>query len=206
MHTIELFGIPIYRKMLEGSGLDIVQKELFEACESVKFAQNRHWTSNTHELSENPFNECILTKNECNNFLRHLDFCIKQYLNTLPNSEVSNNLSKHPNYRITASWFTKTKKGQHAHLHSHGDADIAGVYYVQSNNQDGELSLRNPNVMLQSNYVMSMINPDKLIMPEVGALYLWPGMIEHQTATNKTDHERISLSFNIRFNSFMDQE
>jgi hypothetical protein len=53
---------------------------------------------------------------------------------------------------------------------------------------------------------MSMINPDKLIMPEVGALYLWPGMIEHQTATNKTDHERISLSFNIRFNSFMDQE
>jgi len=80
------------------------------------------------------------------------------------------------------------------------------VYYVQSNNQDGELSLRNPNVMLQSNYVMSMIDPDKLITPEVGALYLWPGMIEHQTATNKTDHERISLSFNIRFNSFMDQE
>ena len=81
MHTIELFGIPVYRKMLEGTGLDIVQKELFEACDSVKFAQNRHWTSNTHELSENPFNDCILTKNKCNNFLRHLDFCIKQYLN-----------------------------------------------------------------------------------------------------------------------------
>ena len=50
---------------------------------------------------------------------------------------------------------------------------------------------------LCGNYVFSNL-PGKQPMPiQKGLLMLWPGPLRHGTVVNKTDNERMSLSFNI---------
>ena len=39
-----------------------------------------------------------------------------------------------------------------------------------------------------------------------GVLGLWPAILDHSTEANETDHERISLSFNICFSKLEQQE
>jgi len=41
---------------------------------------------------------------------------------------------------------------------------------------------------------------DQNVAPlEQGLIILWPGYLSHRTFVNETDHERLSLSFNIKF-------
>ena len=102
-------------------------------------------------------------------------------------------------WMIVESWMTKTLKGRCAREHSHGAADISGVYYLDTNGNDGNLILCNTNRHLESNVLLTtMISSGDLKMPlETGMIFLWPGQMRHKTLINETDHERVSVSFNI---------
>ena len=192
MPTQGWFPTPVYSDMLEGVEYDEVQQELFSAYEKLKFGQNPNWSRDTHELNENAFNQDILTKLKCKKFLTVLDTHLNLYLDQIGCTYTRK-------YRIDHSWFTKTKHGHHAHKHDHGSSDISGVYYLQTNEKDGNLLLQTPHQSLQSNWIYSIINQDTTFPLAQGTIGLWPGNIVHGTETNKTQHERISLSFNIRY-------
>ena len=101
---------------------------------------------------------------------------------------------------ITQSWFTKTKHRKFAHLHDHGSSDLSGVYYVQTNGEDGNLIFEDPMRSYATNYIFQSItgvNPE--LPPKNGLIALWPSMIQHRTQPNPTQDVRISLSFNISF-------
>jgi hypothetical protein len=200
MSTHMQFGVPMYGRQATGSGLDLLQDELYSACNAKKFANNPNWNKGTHELSEDPFNDCVLKKHNCEKFLKHLDWCVQQYIKGIDDGDQIYQGGPNPTYKIQASWFTKTKKGQHAHMHAHGAADIAGVYYLETNGNDGNLYLKNPlSVLCGSNFILGRTYNDITVPLKTGFLYLWPGFIQHGTAENKTDDDRISLSFNIHF-------
>lgn len=182
------FPIPFYKRQAEGSGLDALQEELWSACNLKDFSHREDWNKGTHRLSENAFGDCVLTRYNCVKFLKHLDFCIFNYVSCDPK----------PKYTITSSWFTKTLIGEHAHMHDHGGSDISGVYYLQTNGQDGNLYLNSPLGMLSRNFVMGGERMSISVQPKQGLLALWPSFIFHGVAENKTDSERISLSFNIK--------
>ena len=101
---------------------------------------------------------------------------------------------------IRDSWFTKTLHNKYAHLHDHGSCDVSGVYYLKTNGEDGNLLFRDPYNACATNYIYQVTTSNDSTLPlEQGLIAFWPGMIQHRTQPNKTQHERISLSFNISF-------
>lgn len=98
------------------------------------------------------------------------------------------------------TWMTKTIKGKHAIEHSHGDADISGVYYVQTNNRDGNIYFRSPVRIGEGDNrcFEHLTHCNVSITPEVGKLMMFPGWLRHGVRENQTDSERISFSFNIK--------
>ena len=188
------FPTPVY---IEGSNDETIQKELLEVYNKLEFSQIEGWSPHTHELNQYPFGRNILKEYECYNFLDFLDSHIKRYLQAIgfegqygPNQE---------QYVIDGAWFTKTKKGKYAHIHNHGSNDLSGVYYLQTNGKDGNLIFKSIHEYLQSNYIFEHTVEDISLPVEKGLIALWPGILNHGTQVNETDHERISLSFNIQF-------
>ena len=192
MPTHGWFATPVYVDQLEGDEYKQVQQELFLAYEKLEFGQNPAWSGDTHELNENPFNQDIITKLECNKFLQVLDNHLNLYSDQI---ECDTNRE----YRIDNSWFTKTKTGQYAHSHDHGSSDISGVYYLQTNRNDGHLMLQTPNQVAVSNFVYGVVNREMEFSLGQGIIGLWPGNLVHRTETNKTGDDRVSLSFNVRY-------
>ena len=130
---------------------------------------------------------------ETPNFCRFVEECVIDYAQEL-------GMKAMIPFAITESWFTKTSKGQHAPLHAHGNSDISGVYYLQTNGNDGRLALRNPLNCANSNFI-SFINSmkwgEKLMPLKPGLLLMWPAFLEHGTFVNETPADRISFSFNV---------
>ena len=117
-------------------------------------------------------------------FLKHLD----QYLTDV-NSAVTD-------VEVIASWLTKTRKGQSIEPHSHVDKDISGVYYINTNGDDGDLILYSPNPAVDTT---KFINSGNMlsIKPKAGQIVFFPSWILHSTTRNRTDNERISLAVDM---------
>ena len=188
---IGVFSIPVIFKQAKDDVFDNIQNELLSVIEGIDFEHIDGWSKENCLLSPNPFNSNILVDNNCNYFLKFLDDCIVEYMGQVTGRRGAFG------YQIQESWITKTLKGQYAQDHQHGDADISGVYYINTNGEDGNLMFDNIHSQLCGNYVFANL-PGKQPMPlENGLLMLWPGPLRHGTAVNKTDNERMSLSFNV---------
>jgi len=192
-----LWPTPIYENLAQGNEYDNIQEELNTTIKRLNFSQYGDWKTsinpNTLELSDDPFNNNILDQYNCFNFLNFLDRCIEEYLCLID--------AKKTSYKIDSSWITKTHKGQNAQAHSHGLSDISGVYYVNTNGEDGNLRFEYIHHLLESNYIYSAVGStpmDRVRAPLYnGLILLWPSNVRHGTEVNTTDHERLSLSFNI---------
>ena len=107
------------------------------------------------------------------------------------------------NYDIVESWAAKFGPGEYAHIHNHGYADIAGVYYYkrplskQQREGNGNIFFTAPGPEYTSNPFYAKMARASWYFPE-GTLVLFPGFLPHGVETNETDKDRISLSFNIK--------
>ena len=211
MSTEGWFSIPLHSEKAEGEEYDKIQKELFDTYNQLEFSQNPDWSADTHELSPNPFGCCTLFEYNCTNFLGFLNRVLENYITNVyeqfrPRADRGDappyDSSKlEYRYAVTSSWFTKTTKGKYAHEHDHNGSDISGVYYLQTNGNDGNLVLTNPLRMLSNNFIMFMTSRDQKVVLEQGRLVLWPSYIKHRVETNTTDDDRVSISFNIKITS-----
>ena len=106
-------------------------------------------------------------------------------------------------------WFLFTPPGDRIAVHTHPGAVLSGATYLQVPDGDcGSLSLRRN--ILESHCYLSMgsystgsrgQNPITFgsysYPPLVNKIILFPGWTPHEVSVNRTDEERISLSFNI---------
>lgn len=77
--------------------------------------------------------------------------------------------------------------------HIHG-GDISGVFYLKVPENSGNIVFVNPAVRSESHRIRIKnlsVRPDKL------ALFLFPSWLEHYVEPNRSDEDRISISFNI---------
>ena len=198
MPVHNIFPTSVYAKQLLGSKQGKINQELYSVYNPDKMVQNTSHTHNhtsSHEVScdddGNMFSMNIVK--ETPNFCRFVEQCIINYAQEL-------GMQAMIPFAITESWFTKTSKGQHAPMHSHGNSDISGVYYLQTNGNDGALVLKNPMTCTNNNIIMFLSNMkwgQKRMPLKEGLLLLWPAFLEHGTFVNETPEDRISFSFNI---------
>ena len=192
------FPTPIYWNYL--NNLETIQNEFESVFDDLKaqdkFQFVKQWNNRSQLLSDNTFTHNLIDDYMLIAFKEQLFFHVEQFI-----KEMGSMGGKIPKYAITTSWMTITPKGHQSHIHSHGPSDISGVYYYKTNGQDGGIFFQNPNNRILERTRVFYDSAYKHISyaPEVGKLLLFPGWLERGTAENKTDHERVSVSFNIIF-------
>lgn len=185
---------PIYECELENPQLSEIQKEFLDILKNKKETDSFSdpWNDNRIQVTDN-FKVNLINEYALNSFKNKLNICIEDFLKGL-NQKILD-------YNITDCWMTKSLKNNYGHIHNHMPSDISGVYYVKTLDGDGDIFFENP---LQISYssmlgVNSIFHPSYCSKSKVGKLILFPGWINHGINTNKTDFERVSVSFNIKF-------
>tara|TARA_B100001094_G_C18105159_1_gene757956 strand:+ start:66 stop:707 length:642 start_codon:yes stop_codon:yes gene_type:complete len=187
-----LWATPIYQNQAKDKEFDEIQEELNTIISKLKFEEAKGWGPHSHDLSENAFDTNFLYDNKCLKTLGFIHKCLMEYLRMI-------NAQDCP-YALDGAWITKTKKGKFAYPHSHGFSDVSGVYYINTNGEDGNLMFENINDALGGNFIYNCLGGGKVPAPlGNGIMLLWPSTLRHQTQENTTDNERVSLSFNINF-------
>ena len=186
-----IFPLPIFLDEAEGSEYTDIQKELTDTKHTLKFNDSGSYMI----LNENPFNSNFLIESGCHHSIKFINKTVDKFVTSLY-GEYDKDIFK---WAIIESWMTKTIKGRCAREHSHGSYDISGVYYLDTNGNDGNLIFTNINHNLEGNMLLNklLINGDVAMPLKNGTIFLWPGQLRHKTLINETDHERVSISFNI---------
>lgn len=96
------------------------------------------------------------------------------------------------------SWITKFDYNDYGNIHTHGGNDISGVYYIQTNQKDGNFIIESPNSAV---YGMTNLQSDSIytIKPKEKKLILFNSWLPHGVGRNLYKEPRMSLSFNIKF-------
>mgnify|MGYP001322175813 CR=1 FL=1 len=101
-----------------------------------------------------------------------------------------------------------TERFAHNNFHSHSGYFISLVYYLKAQEDNGDLTLVNPNQLAE--FVVGAI-PDKMItefnlfnsnrlniVPFTGMLVSFPAYVQHYAHSNKGKDTRISMAFNAQ--------
>jgi len=189
--VVPAFVTPIYRGSV--NEYDDIQSELESCIEKIEFGMVSGWGS-THWLSDPSFNSNLVSDFNLDKFAAEIDIHVKNYCQSVGYRPKDGTELK---YRIVSSWFALFKRGNYAHIHNHGISDIAGVYYFKKSGDDGNLFFCTPNKSIDSSVLLK--TGRMVVNPTEGDFLLFPGWLDHGVQTNDTDDERVSVSFNIRF-------
>jgi uncharacterized protein (TIGR02466 family) len=113
-------------------------------------------------------------------------------------------------YEITGCWATVLSHGASHKLHSHPNNFLSGVYYVRTREGADTINFHDPrkqtSVIRPPVVELTAENTDQVVVRvRDGTLLLFPSYLEHSVDANRSDDERISISFNLMFASFAQQ-
>jgi len=100
---------------------------------------------------------------------------------------------------ITQCWSNITRKGERHHEHTHPNSIISGVFYFQNNSKLPPIRFRRDvnRELLLNHKVKNNFNSDiYMLSAESGELLLFLSTLEHSVLENKSEEDRISISFN----------
>ena len=182
------FPTPVFVDLADSQ----IQKEIEEQYfgkekEILKGIKKESWGDNidaTYSLNGDLLKEFQLNKLE-----GYINDCVRSFLNHLQ-SDVKQIKRLH-------SWVNYSSKYQYQNQHNHMPAKISGVYYIKSNEKDGNLRIHSP-----IRHLPQLVNDTNLSFnlveytPQAGKIVLFPSWVEHSVRPNMTDDTRISISFN----------
>ena len=189
------FPCPIYQNFLDESSFLEIQTKSFEYIEKNKEKFQYGWSSNTLttfiyqvENHQKHFIENEILKNE-----------IKQHVSNY--FDIWKFETKKVDATIKEMWLNIAKEGGYQEEHTHGAAMFSGVLYLQVNEESGYFQFINPLPSEATLMQCSNIFTDSYtIFPKNGMIVLFPGWMKHRVLSNKTNQDRISISFNIKIN------
>ena len=104
--------------------------------------------------------------------------------------------------KITGMWAIINKKNASNSMHIHSNNYISAAYYVRAPKNCGDIVFYDPRFAATYRYP-KISKTNKLnsnivsFQPKEGMLVLFPSYLQHSVNANKTDEERIVISFNI---------
>ena len=188
-----LFPTPVWTLQLEN--YKSVNEEMFDY---IKSKQKKDATgiskSNVKGWHSNDFN---LNDKEPQNFIAFILPSIEQIMTDM-NWEKDKQTAK-----INNMWAIINTGGSANLRHQHGNSTISGAYYVRAPIDSGDIVFYDPRPapvyshpnIVKPNLLNAQVNG---ISPKEGALVLFPSYLDHSVNENKSNEERIVISFNIR--------
>ena len=183
-----LYATPVYSNFAKD--YQSLNYHIDKVIDKVDFNYKKEWGA-THYISTDFMKRInIIKKLGLNKIEKEIDTHLRNYCNDLDFTMRD---------YVLESWFAKFEKGNYAHIHSHGHADISGAYYYKTNGEDGKFWFESPNPYLSTSKCYTSLSQRWEYKPQEGKILLFPGWLKHGVKTNNTDNTRISLAFNICF-------
>lgn len=120
--------------------------------------------------------------------------------------------SLHADYRelvVTGCWGNLSRPGDSHHEHSHPNNYLSGVYYVRTAPGGDSISFADPRP--QAHVIAPRLtkpSPETAstvtLEARAGRLLLFPGWLRHFVGVNGAAADRISISFNLMFDDFVE--
>ena len=183
------FSVPILYYDLDQKDLDLVQTEIDQAMPDI-----------LQQDLANPWEDTVLTTFKYSvdhpNIIKEkeLDHLEKIILDQSTLFCIAYNLNY--NFLVKESWVNICEKGGFQFEHQHLPFLLSGVYYYKASGDEGDIQFTSPNPWLDRNTYP--FGHDKVFYkPVTGRLIIFPSYLQHLVKINNTEHQRISLSFNI---------
>lgn len=113
-------------------------------------------------------------------------------------------------FEITGCWASISAKGTPHGIHSHPNNFLSGVYYVQTHEGADTINFHDPR--MQTGIIRPPVtrltaeNTDQVVVKvKNGTLLMFPSWLQHSVAPNKSDQNRISVSFNMMFSAYAER-
>jgi uncharacterized protein (TIGR02466 family) len=139
------------------------------------------------------FNSGTLTeKNEFDFFFQSISTLITEFFSQL---------DFRGTWAFANAWSSVYPKGSWVPSHCHPGAHWSGVYYVSASDGCGDLLLSDPKEYASVNDPAGFRwrgDHQMSVTPADGKLCVFPGYLKHQTQPNRSDYDRIIISFNIQ--------
>jgi uncharacterized protein (TIGR02466 family) len=108
---------------------------------------------------------------------------------------------------LTGCWANVLGKGAAHRLHNHPNNFLSGVYYVRTNPGAEAINFHDPRnqtgIIRPPVVELTAENTDQVVVRvENGTLLLFPAYLQHSVDVNRSEKERVSVSFNLMFSSF----
>ena len=196
LFPVTVLEVDIDQSLLLNNQLLSMIKNLFENSTSNRVLSH-HWKHNIQEsthskLGYSSFNESDISKDP--NFKFFFD-AITPTIN-----EFFQQLDYTSKWKFENSWSNIYPKGAYVPTHDHRGVHWSAVYYVQADNNCGELLVIDPkeyalsyepeNTKYRGNHLSSFV-------PVPGKLIMFPGYLKHESDPNQSDSDRIIISFNV---------
>jgi len=106
-----------------------------------------------------------------------------------------------PQLELYNIWININPPNAYNHLHNHTNSVLSGVYYVDAQEGQGNIQFERsdngeyhiPTQVEKGTYYTST---RATYASKSGALYIFPGWLKHSVQSNKSNSDRISISFN----------
>ena len=189
--TTNLFPSVIHQ--FDVNGFDNIQNQLIDYAYNLKKKDSEGVIYSNHGGWQSP---SFIVKDE--NDLLH-SFLIN-CLSNFPN------IDKSINFEVDA-WININKKGDYNEKHNHPNSNLAGVLYLKCPKDCGNIVFDSPVGFQSYQEILSYTKKFKEynnvfqsyeFYPAEGKMLVFPSHLLHVVQANKSNEDRISVSFNIR--------
>ena len=109
---------------------------------------------------------------------------------------------------VTSAWVNINSPGAYNVRHSHPESNLSGVLWVKCPKDSGNIEFLNPTAHQSYTEIEAYIDKFKeknlvyqsyWFNPIEGRMMIFPSHLEHEVTQNKSNEDRISISFNVTF-------
>ena len=185
-----IFPVPIH--IFDVNGFEEIQNQLIDYAYNLKKEDNGVSISNYGGWQSSGFE--IVNEDDV---LHHF---IINCLSGFPVIKKSTNIKIH-------AWVNINKPGDYNVKHNHPGVDLAGVLWIKIPKNSGDIIFESPysfdsyrEIYSYSDEFKNSFNIDYTYYfpPFEGRMLVFPAHLQHQVKENKSNEDRISVSFNIR--------
>ena len=188
------FFVPLYRRKISNDSLQIIKQDVSSFIQNNQDKFKTPWRCDTLTTINYPIKENINSTTLFNEIKISTEEYIEQwgFENPLP-------LENH------CTWVNISPPNQFQEVHNHLSPTeknlFSGVIYIESTPNSGNLILCNPLEKLIATHPHAKSLPTVIeVEPEEGVMICFPAWLDHFVNPNKTNQNRISVSWNIKLN------
>ena len=181
----ELFSIPVYQNKIN---IDCKKLETLAYEEQKKDTIGRCKSNNGYQTNDLDFNIYKFLFDEVSKHAEEFFKCFNHKVDL----------------KYLNAWINISGNKDFNRLHNHQQSIISGVVYIRVPDNSGNIIFENPNLAIEyvhpTEELTSLNNynsPEWFIKSIAGEILMFPSYLRHYVQENKSNKDRISLSFNL---------